>query len=311
MAGTFLITGGAGFIGSHLAEALQERGEVRVLDNLRSGYRHNLEGIRHTFVEGSVEDPVILDKVMQGVDFVFHLAALISVPESMEKPLETVAINTAGTLNVLEAARRHGVVKVLFASSAAVYGNDPHMPKREDMLPQPLSPYAVTKLDGEYYCCMYNREGWVRSAVLRFFNVFGPRQDPASKYAAAVPIFINQALTGKDITIFGDGEQTRDFVYVKDVVNALLLLMEKGDGEVFNLSGGGVVSINELACFINDLCGSRSTIVYLPERSGDIKHSAASIKKLQSLGFSISHERNEAVRTTHAYYASRQDSGSV
>jgi len=298
----FLVTGGAGFIGSYITEALSKIGEVSVLDNLRSGYRKNLEGIPHTFIEESVENAEALMEASKGMDTIVHLGALISVPESMEKPFETQSINTVGTLNVLEAARKNGVRKVIFAASAAAYGDDPVMPKTEVMRPVPLSPYAVTKLDGEYYCSIYSRSGWVDATALRFFNVFGPRQDPASKYAAAIPIFINRALKGEDITIFGDGEQTRDFVYVEDVAAACLWVMDKGKGEVFNVSGGQVISINKVAEDINRMCGNTSKIVHLPERPGDIKHSRASIDKLKATGFKIAHDRDASIEKTFRYY---------
>ena len=302
MSKKYLITGGAGFIGSHLAEALSVDNKVIILDNLRSGYKKNLDGIEHDFVEGSVENRRLLEDVSQGVDCIFHLAALISVPESLEKPFETVSINVDGTLNVLEAAKKNKVRKVIFASSAAVYGDDPAMPKVETMLPAPLSPYAVTKLDGEYYCSIYSGNNWVETSVLRFFNVFGARQDPASKYAAAIPIFINQALQGKAINVFGDGEQTRDFVYVKDVINALTWLLDKGNSEVYNISGEGIISINELALMINKMCKNESPVVYLPERPGDIKHSAASIDKLKETGFKIKYLREDSITETYKYY---------
>lgn len=216
-----LITGGSGFIGSHLVARYQKQAEVIVLDNFRTGNRKNLAGLECQFVEGSILDEEILDRVMQGVDVVFHLAALVSVAESMERPLETVAINVTGLLNTLEAARRHGARKLVFASSAAVYGENPAQPKVETLTPDPRSPYAVTKLDGEYYCAIYEQQGWVSTACLRFFNVFGPRQDPSSAYAAAVAAFLDKARRGETLSIHGDGEQTRDFIHVGDIASAL------------------------------------------------------------------------------------------
>ena len=202
-----LVTGGAGFIGSHIVEHFQGKAEVRVLDNLRSGYLKNIAPFKVEFINGSVLDKDILSKAMEGVDYVFHLAAMISVPESMGKPVECVEINTIGTLNVLEAAAQAGVKKMTLSTSAAIYGDNPVVPKREDMFPEPKSPYAETKLSGEYYCGIYTKEGRLNTACLRYFNVFGPRQDPKSQYAAAIPIFISKALRNEPITIFGDGER--------------------------------------------------------------------------------------------------------
>jgi UDP-glucose 4-epimerase len=223
-----LITGGAGFIGSHLVEHFHTDHEVVVVDNLRSGYRENLEGFRHDFHQVSITEQDSLIALFEGVDLVFHMAAMVSVPESLEDPYECVRINTMGTLNVLEAARRNGVKGVVFATSAAVYGDNPAVPKVENMLPEPKSPYAVTKLDGEHFMRIYGSQWGLKTASLRFFNVFGPRQDPASQYAAAIPIFVHRALRGQDIVIYGDGSAVRDFVFVKDVVSACLLAAEHG-----------------------------------------------------------------------------------
>lgn len=281
-----VITGGAGFIGSHLVEYFQGSAEILVFDNLRSGHRKNLEGFDHTFIEADIVDRAALDDAMRGVDLVFHLAAMISVPESMERPGECVKINTFGLLNVLEAAAAANVTKVVLASSAAVYGDNPAIPKTESMMPEPKSPYAITKLDGEHYLAMFRREGKLDTASLRLFNVFGPRQDPESHYAAAIPIFMRQALAGKDITIFGDGEQTRDFVHVKDVVAALVhIACTPGLNGAFNVGYGKSITVNQLASDIIRLSSSTSGIVRLPQRSGDVKHSRASVDKLLATGF--------------------------
>ena len=280
-----LVTGGAGFIGHHVATAWRRRGaHVVVLDSLRTGKRENVARIPDdgglTFIEGSITDPAAVRRAMEGCSVVHHLAAQVSVPESMSRPLECVEINVHGTLNVLEAAREAGASRVVFSSSAAVYGDDPRSPKTEDMTPAPKSPYGVTKLDGEYYLKMYAEAHGVPTVSLRYFNVFGPRQDPRSVYAAAVPIFIERALAGAEITIFGDGEQTRDFVFVGDVVAANLLAATSphaGKGEVFNVAQGGRITINELAHTIVRVTGSRSAIRHAPERPGDIRHSQASI----------------------------------
>jgi len=281
-----LITGGSGFIGSHLAEYFQGRAEVRILDNLRTGFHHNLDGLDVEFIKGSICDRSLVSQAVNGVDYVFHLAALVSVPESIEKPHECVDINVNGLLNVLEESASFGVRKLCFASSAAIYGDNPDVPKLEVMLPEPKSPYAITKLDGEHYCEIFNREGRLSTACLRFFNVFGPRQDPDGPYAAAVPIFFQKALAGESLTIFGDGGATRDFIFVKDIVAALAFLAEnKSVCGVFNAGYGCQTSILELAKSILTLTGSDSEIIHAEERAGDVRHSLASVEKLREAGF--------------------------
>ena len=293
-----LVTGGAGFIGSHIVELYQEKAkEIRVLDNLRTGCRHNLEGLNHTFIEGSITDRELVREAVEGVDFIFHLAALVSVPESMEKPGECVDINVHGLLNVLEEASAAGVRKLVFASSAAVYGDNPIVPKLESMVPEPKSPYAITKLDGEYYLEMFQREGRLDTAAIRFFNVFGPRQDPKGAYAAAVPIFIENAVKNTDITIFGDGKQTRDFIYVKDIAGALSFAAETpGVTGVFNAGYGSQITIRDLAERIIAEAGSSSKIIYGPERAGDVRHSRASAEKLRAAGWVPEHDLEEGLR---------------
>jgi UDP-glucose 4-epimerase len=280
-----LITGGAGFIGSHIAEYFQDKAEVCVLDNLRSGYRSNLDGLDVEFIEGDIRDRETVRKAMQGVDYVFHLAAMISVPESMFEPQECVDLNVNGLLVVLEEAAAAGVKKLCFSTSAAIYGDNPVVPKREDMYPEPKSPYAITKLDGEYYCSMFTQEGKLETACLRYFNVFGPRQDPNSAYAAAVPIFTAKAVAGEDITIFGDGEQTRDFIYVKDIVTANVFMAQNPFTGVYNVAYGGRITINKLVDVIKDITGSDSKVLHLAERPGDVKHSMAAVDKLNTTGF--------------------------
>ena len=299
-----LVTGGAGFIGSHIVEHYQGRAEIVVLDNLRSGFSANLSSLDHHFIEGSITDRSAVIAAMRGVDCVFHLAAMISVPESMLSPRECVEINVQGLLNVLEAAHEADVKKVVLASSAAVYGSNPTVPKTEEMLPEPRSPYAVTKLDGEYYLEMYRREHALDTASLRFFNVFGPRQGPASPYAAAVPIFIKQAIAGESIVIFGDGEQTRDFIYVKDIVLALAHVAERRDvNGVFNVGYADSITVNDLAKTIIELTESSSNIKYMAERIGDVKHSRAAISKLSETGFQASSSlRNGLVETLAHFY---------
>ncbi len=301
-----LVTGGAGFIGSHIVEHFQGKAEVRVLDNLRSGYRHNLAGLAVEFIEGSILDRDALARAMVGVDYVFHLAAMISVPESMQKPVECVEINTVGTLNVLQAAADAGATKLCLSTSAAVYGDNPEVPKRETMIPEPKSPYAVTKLSDEYYCTMFAKEGWLQTACLRYFNVFGPRQDPKSQYAAAVPIFVAKALANEPITVFGDGEQTRDFIYVKDIVAANVHCALGDATGVFNVAYGGRITINDLAAKIIRLTGSRSEIVHLPERPGDVKHSQAAVDKLAATGFRPTSDFDAGLAATIDFFSQRR-----
>ena len=303
-----LITGGAGFIGSHLVEHFSGKAEVVVLDNLSSGKLSNIAPFPHRFIGGSVTDPATVDRAMEGVDLVFHLAAMISVPESMEKPAECVEINVRGLLNVLAAAAAAGARKLVLASSAAIYGDNPTVPKTEFLMPEPKSPYAITKLDGEYYLEMFRREAKIDTASLRFFNVFGPRQDPASAYAAAVPIFISRAIACEDITIFGDGEQTRDFIHVKDIVAALVHVASRPDLHgTFNVGYGESMTVNQLASQVIAQCSSASKLVHLPERSGDVKHSRASIERLLASGFShVSSLHQGLVETIHFFRSSRE-----
>jgi len=222
----------------------------------------------------------------------------------MHKPVECVNINTIGTLNVLEAAAQAGVKKLCLSSSAAIYGDNPSVPKLESMFPEPKSPYAETKLSGEYYCGIYTKERGLPTACLRYFNVFGPRQDPASQYAAAIPIFISRAVRNQPITIFGDGEQTRDFIFVKDIVAANAFFATQSDCTgVFNVAYGGRITINELAEKIIRLTHSESEIVHLPERDGDVKHSQAAVDKLQQAGFKPSFDFDAGLRSTIEYFS--------
>jgi UDP-glucose 4-epimerase len=299
-----LITGGSGFIGSHIVELYQDKAEeIRVLDNLRTGYRHNLDGLCHTFIEGSITDRELVKNAVQGVDYIFHLAALVSVPESMAKPGECVDINVHGLLNVLEEAAAAGVKKLVFASSAAIYGDNPTVPKVETMIPEPKSPYAITKLDGEYYLGMFQNEGRLETAAIRFFNVFGPRQDPKGAYAAAVPIFIEKAVNSEDITVFGDGGQTRDFIYVKDIAGALAFAVETpGVTGVFNAGYGGQITIEDLANGLVSAADSASKILHAPERAGDVRHSRASADKLRAAGWVPRHTLEEGLGVTLEFF---------
>jgi UDP-glucose 4-epimerase len=298
-----LVTGGAGFIGSHIVEYFQDKAEVRVLDDLRTGSRQNLAKFRCDFIQGSILDRSLVRDAIQNVDFVFHLAAMVSVPESMQKPVECVENNTHGTLVVLEEAARAKVKKLVFSSSSAIYGDLASTPNSEAMPPDPKSPYAITKLDGEFYCKMFSREGLLQTTSLRYFNVFGSRQDPNSPYAAAVPAFIDSAVKNKPITIFGDGGQTRDFIHVKDVVAANIFFADRPNEKgVFNVAYGRSISVNELADKICQLTRSRSEIKHISERLGDVKHSVADISKLRAAGFVPNGTFEEGLKNTIGHF---------
>ena len=299
-----LVTGGAGFIGSHLVEHFHTDHEVIVVDNLRTGHLENLEGFRHALHQVSITDQDSLIPLFEGVNLVFHLAAMISVPESLNDPYECVKINTLGTLNVLEASFRNGVKSVVLASSAAVYGDNPVVPKVETMAPEPKSPYAVTKLDGEYFMQIYAEQWGLKTVSLRFFNVFGPRQDPGSQYAAAIPIFVHRALRGEDIVVYGDGSAVRDFVFIKDVVRACLLGAEQGS-EVWNVARGEYITILELARLIRELTGSSSKIVHADPRPGDIHTSYADISRISRLGFKTSPDQRGNLLQTIRFFEQR------
>ncbi len=297
-----LITGGAGFIGSHLVEHFQGQAQVVVLDNLRTGTRENLRGFNVDLVEADIADRKAVRWAVNGATYVFHLAAMVSVPESMAAPLACVRTNVEGTLVLLEEATRAEVNKLCFSSSCAIYGDRPENPKTEAVPPAPMSPYAMSKLDGEFYCNLFQRQGLLNTAVMRYFNVFGPRQDPQSPYAAAIPRFISKACHGEALCIYGSGEQTRDFVYVKDVVAANLFLARSEHSGIYNVGSGTSRDIKELAQTIVRLTGSRSPIVYEAERPGDIRHSLSSPDKLKALNFQCSHAFDAALKKTIASF---------
>jgi len=303
-----VITGGAGFIGSHVVEYWNDKGaDVHIIDNLRSGFEKNLENFENVVLhKGSITDKSLTNKVLENTDYVFNFAALISVPESLEKPDECIDINVKGLLNILDSAKLNGVKKVVHSSSAAIYGDDPRLPKDISMRPKPQTPYGITKLDGEYYLQMYYEQYGLNTTSLRYFNVFGPRQDPKSQYAAAIPIFVFKALRNEPITIYGDGKQTRDFVYVKDVVQANVLAAENENViGVFNVANENAITINELAKLIIKTTNSQSKISYEPTRPGDIKHSLASIKETKELlNFNPSHDLISSLETTIRYFES-------
>lgn len=300
-----LITGGAGFIGSHLVRHFAGRAEVTVLDDLRSGYEHNLTGTACRFVRGSILDARALGEAIAGADEVYHLAAMISVPESVAKPAECAELNTEGTRRVLAAAQAAGARKVVLASSAAIYGDNPAVPKLEDMPPEPKSPYAETKLAGERLLEEYRRSHGLGTTSLRFFNVFGPRQDPRSAYAAAVPIFIAKALRDEPIGIHGDGGQTRDFVHVTDIVGALAFAGASADmAGTYNVGYGRSQSILSLAQEIIRLTGSKSAIEHLPPRAGDVRHSLASTERLLAAGWKPTSSVSAGLTETIGYFRS-------
>jgi nucleoside-diphosphate-sugar epimerase len=285
---SYLVTGGAGFIGSHIVEELVAQGHrVRVLDNFMTGKRENIQPFEKKLelIEGDVRDLATCRKAARGVDYVLHQAALPSVPRSIEDPLLTNEINVEGTLNILLASREAKVKRVVFASSSSVYGDDPCLPKKEGKEGIPLSPYAATKLLGEKYCQVFTQIYGTPTVILRYFNIFGPRQDPTSQYAAAVPIFISKILGREPPTIFGDGRQSRDFTYVANVVRANLLAAEapKGSGEIFNIACGVRTTVNELARKINRVLGTSIPPVYDKPRPGDIRHSFADISRAKKL----------------------------
>lgn len=288
---TYLVTGGCGFIGSHIVEALADEGHtVRVFDNLSSGYRRNIESIDGDveFVEGDIRDAGAVDAATEGMDRVFHEAALVSVFDSVERPVDNNDINITGTLNVLEAARKHGVKRIVMASSAAVYGNNPELPKRETMKPEPESPYAIGKIVGEYYFSVYHKLYGLETVALRYFNVYGPRQDPSSMYSGVISKFSDVLRSGATPTVFGDGQQTRDFVFVKDVVQANLLAMRAnaGAGDVFNVGTGRQASLLDLLSVLGELSGSAVEPEFAEVRVADIRHSLSDIGKARErLGY--------------------------
>lgn len=303
-----LVTGGAGFIGSHLVEALLERGcEVAVADNLATGKNENLADVLDAIDLRllDVSDFEQAREAVRGVDAVLHHAALASVQGSIDDPVGANKTNTDGTLNMLQASVEAGVQRFVFAASAAAYGDDPALPKREEQTPKPLSPYAVAKLTGEYYCKVFYQLYGLRTLSLRYFNVFGPRQNPNSDYAAVIPRFISRMLEGKAPIIYGDGEQSRDFIYIADIVQANMqaLETEKGFGEVINAACGHQFTLNELFLILKHLIGLETEPLREAARSGDIKHSVADIARARELlGFRPSVEFSEGLRRTVAWF---------
>ena len=304
----FLVTGGAGFIGSNLCHALVARGDaVRVLDNFSTGRAANLAdlGDRVQVREGDVRDAAAVDEAMVGVEYVLHQAALPSVQRSIEEPLESDRTNVLGTLNVLEAARRAGVRRVVFAASSSAYGETPTLPKVESMSPDPLSPYAVSKLAAEHYCKVYWHNYGLATVSLRYFNVFGPRQDPASHYAAVIPRFVTAALRGEPPIIYGDGEQSRDFCFIDNCVEANLKACVAADAEeqVYNVACGERTTLLDVTHQLSAIVGRQVTPRHEPARSGDIRHSLADITRARRiLGYTAAVSFAEGLRRTVEWY---------
>ena len=308
-----LVTGGAGFIGSSLARALIARGDrVRVIDNFSSGKRENLADIADgvELVEGDILDDRALARAVEGVELVFHEAAIPSVPKSMAEPLENHAANATGTLRVLEQARRAGIRRLVYAASSAAYGDDPQLPKIETMPPAPISPYGGSKLAGEQYAQIYARAYGVETVCLRYFNVFGPRQDPASEYAAVIPKFITAALAGKQPRIFGDGSQSRDFCHIDNIIEAnfkaAVADARAVSGGVFNVACGQATDLNRVVALIGDFLGQKLSAIYEDERAGDIKHSWADIAAARArLGYTAGISFAEGLGRTIDWYKSQ------
>jgi UDP-N-acetylglucosamine 4-epimerase len=305
---TYLVTGGAGFIGSNIVDELLRRGEtVRVLDNFATGREENLKDARDRIllIRGDVRDAGAVDRAVAGCDFVLHQAALASVPRSIADPVANNEVNAQGTLNVLVAAQKHGVRRVVYASSSSIYGDSEELPKVESMIPNPKSPYAVAKLAAEYYCRVFADLHGMTTVALRYFNVFGPRQDPNSQYSAVIPIFVKALVEGRAPTIHGDGEQSRDFTYIANVVAANLLACQANvsGGKVYNIACGGRFTLNELYAALAARVGSGVEPVYGPARAGDVKHSMAAIDRIQrELGYEVSVSFEEGVERTVRWY---------
>ena len=303
-----LVTGGAGFIGSHLVDALLAHGcGVTVLDNLTTGKMANLNHVtdKIDFHQDDICNLATLDQVIRGCDVIFHQAAVVSVPQTVEKPIESAMVNDMGTLFVLEAARRQKIKRVVLASSCAVYGDDPRLPKHENMIPEPTSPYALQKLTGEYQARLYHRLYGLETVCLRYFNVYGPRQDPTSPYSGVISIFMSKAIRKEAPVIYGSGDQYRDFVYVADVVRANLLAScsQQAAGSVYNVGTGSFVTVNALWDMVCRFADLKTEPIYRSSRPGDILKSLADIKKAgAALGFFPQHLFEQGLETTYEWY---------
>ena len=309
-----LVTGGAGFIGSHIVERLVGKGvRVRVVDNLSTGHIRRLNSLLPTIelLEGDLADDAIAHRAVDGVDYVLHQAAIPSVQRSIRDPIVSNRANVTATLNLLESCRKHGVRRVVYAASSSAYGDTPVLPKREDMPANPLSPYALQKFTAERYAMMYHELFGLQTVSLRYFNVFGPSQDPNSEYSAVIPKFITKLLHAETLTIFGDGEQSRDFTYVDNVVEANLLALEatEAPGKVFNIGCGERISLNHLVRLLEKILGVTAKLEYQPPRSGDVRDSLADINLAKSaLGYSPRVAIEEGLRKTVEWFRSQPNS---
>lgn len=305
----FLVTGGAGFIGSNIVKGLVEKGyQVKVLDNFATGQRSNIEPYTKDIelIEGDIRDFWTVVRATKGIDYILHQAALPSVPRSIDNPLTTTEVNINGTLNILEAARFNEVRRIVYASSSSVYGDSPEMPKNEDMKPMPKSPYAITKLAGEEYCISFYSLYGLETVALRYFNVFGPRQNPFSQYSAVIPKFINMLKSGQNPTIWGDGNTSRDFTYIDNVVHANILACEKkgAAGQVLNIACNKAFTLNELVEKLNSIMGINIKPTYGSVKIGDVKHSLADIKKANAiLGYTPGIDFGEGLKKTVEWFS--------
>ena len=312
MAKTFLVTGGAGFIGSHIVHRLQREGaKVRVLDNLSTGKKERLRDIDSSIelIEDDLTDRRVCDRAVQDVEYVLHQAAVPSVQRSIQDPLETNRANVIGTLNLLESCRQHGVRRLVYAASSSAYGDTQVLPKKEDMAPNPLSPYALQKFVGERYCKLYNDLYGLETVSLRYFNVFGPSQDPWSEYSAVIPKFATRLQSRQPLVVFGDGEQSRDFTYVDNVVEANILAIkaQRTAGAVINVGCGESLTLNRLIRFLEEILQVQAVVGYEPPRRGDVRHSLADISLARDvLGYQPKVTLVEGLRRTVEFFASSQ-----
>ncbi len=311
----FLVTGGGGFIGSNIVEAMLARGDsVRVLDNFATGRRENLEPMldRIELIEGDLCDPEACRLAVDDIDYVLHQGAFPSVQRSIDDPLMTSEVNLMGTVGILTAAARAGVRRLVYAASSSAYGDQPKPVKDESLLPAPLSPYAAGKLAGEYFCQAFSQSLGLQTVCLRYFNVFGPRQDPSSEYSAVIPLFVTAVLAGRQPTIYGDGGQTRDFTFVENNVRANILAATVDRpvaGRVFNIASGAAFSLLDLLAAINETLGTSVEPIFAPARKGDVRHSLADISQAREhLGFEISVDFSEGIRRTIAWYKANAES---
>ncbi len=309
-----LVTGGAGFIGSSIVRALLARGDrVRVLDNFFSGKRENLTEVAADIelIEGDIRNDADLERALAGVELVFHEAAIPSVPRSLVEPVANHEANATATLRLLLQAKKSGVRRVVYAASSSAYGDTPTLPKIESMRPSPLSPYAVSKLAGEHYCQIFATAYGLETVALRYFNVFGARQDPMSEYAAVIPKFITAALAGKGVTIFGDGEQSRDFCYIDNTVEANLKAgdapADKVSGQMVNVACGAATTLNQVVGLLSEITGKTIPVAYEPARVGDVKHSLADITEAKTrLGYTGAISFREGLERTVKWYAAKR-----